>query len=217
MAQVKKSGVREAILEAAFDLFSRRGYTPTTMAHIAKDANMTVANIYVYFDSKLAILYALYRPWLNTQLAALAESTRKFRTPRTRLRRIFIGLWGDIPAADHSFANALIEALAAVPEGAGKSTNYLKEVEDFLSSLMAESLPPSRTYLLRDDLLSNILWMAFDGFVINRRIGDTRNIETIADMMVDMVLGESDAPPEKPATQSRKDTAASKKRSASAS
>ncbi|MES2509775.1 MAG: TetR/AcrR family transcriptional regulator [Pseudomonadota bacterium] len=195
MAQVKKSGVKEAILEAAFDLFSRRGYTPTTMAHIAKDANMTVANIYVYFDSKLAILYALYRPWLNTQLASLAESTRKFRTPRSRLRRIFIGIWGDIPAADHSFANALIEALAAVPEGAGKSTNFLKEVEQFISELMAESLPAERHYLLKDDLLSNVVWMAFDGFVINRRIGDTRNIETIADMMVDMVLGENESAP----------------------
>ena len=210
MTQVKKKGVKEAILGAAFNLFSSRGYTCTTMAHIAKDANMTVANIYVYFDSKLAILYALYMPWLNAQLAALAESTRKFRTPRSRLRRIFIGIWGDIPASDHYFANALIEALAAVPEGAGKSTTFLKEVEQLISGLLAESLPPSRCYLLKDDLLSNILWMAFDGFVINRRIGDTRNIETIADMMVDLVLGENASVPARRSASGRTPAATKK-------
>lgn len=55
MAQIKKPEVREAIIQAAFELFSRKGYTATTMAEIARTANMTVANLYVYFDSKLLI------------------------------------------------------------------------------------------------------------------------------------------------------------------
>ena len=189
MAQVKKAGVREAILASAFDLFARKGYTPTTMAEIAKGANTTVANLYVYFDSKLAIFYAIYQPWMQRQLEALSASVDKFRTPETRLRRIFIGLWGDIPAADHSFANAMIEALASVPAGAGKTNNLLVQVESFLTAKLADILPPERTAVLDNDLLSHVIWMAFDGFVINYRIGDVRPIEKIADTMATLLLG----------------------------
>jgi AcrR family transcriptional regulator len=187
--QVKKPGMREAIVAAAFDLFCRKGYTATTMSEIARAAGMTVANLYVYFDSKLVILYEINTPWLIEQLHVLRKSVDKFRTPRTRLRRIFIGIWSDIPRADHSFANAMIEALASAPENMGKPNDLLAQAETFITQMIIESLPPERARLAEDKLLSHILWMAFDGFVINQRIGDLRDIEAIADLMTDLLLG----------------------------
>ncbi|REE07361.1 TetR family transcriptional regulator [Paraburkholderia sp. BL27I4N3] len=189
MPQVKKAGMREAILAAAFDLFCRKGYSTTTMSEIARAAGMTVANLYVYFDSKLLLLYEIYEPWLNKQLEGVRESVAKLRTPRTRLRRVFIGLWGDIPAADHCFANALIEALSSAPPGMGKPVSLLASVEDLLDTMLTEILPPERMTFVRDQLLSHVVWMAFDGFVINQRIGDLRDVEKIADVMTDMLLG----------------------------
>jgi AcrR family transcriptional regulator len=200
--------MREAILESAFDLFSRKGYTPTTMAEIARTSNMTVANLYVYFDSKLSILYEIYQPWLEQQLAALAESVRKFRTPKSRLRRIFIGIWSDIPAADHSFANALIEALAVAPKGMAKPNTLLIEVESFLTGLIAECLPEEQAHLVQDDLLAHVIWMAFDGFVINQHLGDLRDIGSIADIMTNLLMdggvGKSGAETEAPVKRTRK-------------
>ncbi|WP_309546293.1 TetR/AcrR family transcriptional regulator [Paraburkholderia sp. BL27I4N3] len=181
--------MREAILAAAFDLFCRKGYSTTTMSEIARAAGMTVANLYVYFDSKLLLLYEIYEPWLNKQLEGVRESVAKLRTPRTRLRRVFIGLWGDIPAADHCFANALIEALSSAPPGMGKPVSLLASVEDLLDTMLTEILPPERMTFVRDQLLSHVVWMAFDGFVINQRIGDLRDVEKIADVMTDMLLG----------------------------
>ncbi|WP_429481746.1 hypothetical protein [Paraburkholderia youngii] len=35
------------------------------MTRIASAAGMTAANLYVYFDPKLAILFEVYRPWLR--------------------------------------------------------------------------------------------------------------------------------------------------------
>jgi AcrR family transcriptional regulator len=159
------------------------------MTEIARAASTTVANLYVYFDSKLLILYEIYEPWLRKELDTMREAVGKARTPRTRLRKIFIGLWSDIPAADHSFANSLIEALAVAPEKMGKPNKLLSTVERFLSELIAENLPAERQRLLTQDLLSHVIWMAFDGFVINHRIGDLRDIETIADLMVELILG----------------------------
>jgi AcrR family transcriptional regulator len=200
--------MREAILAAAFDLFCRKGYTPTAMSEIARTAGMTVANLYVYFDSKLLILYEIYQPWLQQQLRVLRESVMKLRTPRAQLRRVFTGLWADIPAADHCFANALIEALSSAPTGMDKPVNLLVQVEDFLNELLIEILPPERATMVREGLLSHVVWMAFDGFVINRRIGDLRDIEKIADLMTDLLLGSADtekarsARPRAPARQS---------------
>jgi AcrR family transcriptional regulator len=188
--QVKKAEVREAILAAAFSAFSQKGYSATTMTEIAREAGTTVANLYVYFDSKLIILYELYQPWLMKQLDALRAEVVLLSNPKKKIRRILTGLWGEIPAADQAFANALIDALASAPPNMGKPVKLLDSVEAFLTRLLRESLPAERAELVRDDLLAHVIWMAFDGFVINHRIGDVRNIERIAALMADLLLGD---------------------------
>jgi AcrR family transcriptional regulator len=191
LVQIKKPDIRQAILEGAFTSFSRNGYASTSIADIAAAANITASNVYVYFPSKLHILYDIYRPWLTDQLLKLQKSIRRLRSPRLRLRRIFIGLWSDIPAADHCFANALMEALALSSPGAGKVSDLLAWSEGFLTDLLRECLPEDRQQLTRDHILSHILWMAFDGFAMNKRVGDTRNIETLADYVTDLLLAGS--------------------------
>ena len=189
MAQIKKIEVRQAIVESAFTLFKHKGYTATTMSAIAREAGMTVSNLYVYFDSKILILYEIYSPWLVEQVTRLRESVSKLRQPRARLKRTIIGVWGDIPSADQSFANCMIEALASAPRNQGKPDDILAWSEQQLSELLRESLPEERHYLLNDNLYSHVLWMAFDGFVVNQRIGDLRDVEKIAELFVDMLLG----------------------------
>jgi AcrR family transcriptional regulator len=198
--QVKKAEVREAILVAAFSAFSEKGYSATTMTEIARQAGRTVANLYVYFDSKLIILYELYQPWLMKQLDALRAEVVLLPNPKKKIRRILTGLWADIPAADQSFANALIDALASAPPNMGKPVKLLDSVEAFLTRLLRESLPAERAELVRDDLLAHVIWMAFDGFVINHRIGDVRDIERIAALMTDLLLGDVDPKARKKAT-----------------
>ncbi len=179
--------MREAILEAAFTQFRHKGYTATTMTSIAREAGMTVSNLYVYFDSKILILYEIYRPWLVEQLEQLKIAVARLRSPRAQLRRIIIGVWGDIPAADQSFANALIEALANAPRDQGKPNDLLKWSENELREMIQACLPAEKVHLLGEELLAHVIWMAFDGFVINRRIGDVRDIEKIADLMADLL------------------------------
>lgn len=190
MPQVKKAEVREAILAAAFAAFSHKGYSATTMTEIARQAGTTVANLYVYFDSKLVILYEIYQPWLNRQLHSLRAEVMLLSHPRKRIRRIIKGIWADIPAADHAFANSLMDALASAPPELRKPVNLLETVEGFLTQLLVESLPPERANVVHGDLLAHLIWMAFDGFVINHRIGDERDIDKISAMMADLLLGE---------------------------
>ncbi len=57
MAQVKKIEVRDRILAAATQLFAERGYARATVSQIAKAAGTAPSNVYVYFSSKLEIVF----------------------------------------------------------------------------------------------------------------------------------------------------------------
>jgi AcrR family transcriptional regulator len=188
---------RELIAQAALGLFQQQGFTATKMAQIASAAGMTAANLYVYFDSKLAILYEVFRPWLRSQLEALSAQVLAQAGPEQRLRRLLVGLWYDLPGADANFANALIEALAQRRSGERRSSAFLNEVEVAVGALLRESIgagSAARTSYVDEAMLSRLIWMAFDGFVINRRLGDVRDIEAVASLIVTLVLNEAASP-----------------------
>jgi hypothetical protein len=44
------------------------------------------------------------------------------------------------------------------------------------------------------EVLPNLIMMAYDGFVMNRRLNDLRDIERLADTMCDLLLGEHNKP-----------------------
>jgi TetR/AcrR family transcriptional regulator, repressor of fatR-cypB operon len=54
---------RESILDAALQCFVERGFHGTSVPEIAAKANIAPGTIYHYFDSKEALVNALYRSW----------------------------------------------------------------------------------------------------------------------------------------------------------
>ncbi len=64
--------VRERVLAAALGRFAQYGYNKTTMAEIAKDCDMSAANLYRFFEDKQAIGAALAHQ-------TLAEKERRLR------------------------------------------------------------------------------------------------------------------------------------------
>lgn len=189
--QTKKPAQREQLLKHAFRLFARKGYRATTMAQIAATAGMTVANIYVYFPSKMHLFYAVYRPLLEEQLLALKAELDALPVGEARIRRLFTALWQDMPAAHNGFANNLMQALA---EERGKAdSELLTWVETITTDLLRDALPPARRHLAVDDRLAHLAWMAFDGFAINQRLGDVRDTGGVVDLICDLLLGEAAA------------------------
>jgi AcrR family transcriptional regulator len=187
--QVKKASQRDLILRHAFRHFAKRGFKQTTMAQIAAAARMTVANIYVYFPSKMHLLYELYRPMLTGQLESLAAEVRALATPDAKVRRLLAGIWCDLAASHNGFANNLMQALAEADPRQGKADRgFLDQCERFVSELLRECLPPDRRHLADDARVATFIWMAFDGFVINWRLGDTRNSAGVAELVADLIL-----------------------------
>jgi hypothetical protein len=50
---------------------------------------------------------------------------------------------------------------------------------------------PATENRIDHDALSTLFIMAYDGFVINRRLNDLRDIEHLSDAMCDVLLGPS--------------------------
>ena len=81
MVQVKKAAIHDAITRSAFDLLSENGYSRTTVAQIAKQANITTSNFYRYFDTKIDVLFAVFTPWLRAHLDALEDRVAGIDNP----------------------------------------------------------------------------------------------------------------------------------------
>ena len=92
MVQRKKDDVRDAILSAAFHLFTEKGYSETTVPAIARRAGISTANVYVYFGSKMQILFTLFTPWLEDRLAKLDKSLSRISDPKLRLKKLLLAL-----------------------------------------------------------------------------------------------------------------------------
>ena len=81
--------VREQILEAAGEHFSRYGYEKTTVSDLAKAIGFSKAYIYKFFDSKQAIGEAICSKTLSAIVAAVEEAVAGASTPTEKFRRMF--------------------------------------------------------------------------------------------------------------------------------
>lgn len=188
MVQVKKKQVRQAILDSAYDLFSERGYHATTLQEIAELAGVGVSSLYSYFPSKIHLLYAVVEPWQKEAFERLERNVRKQKTQRDKLRAIMLGVWRDMPMENVGLANSLMEALASADPKQQKPAPLLKWTEDRLMEMLKAVLadnPDGIDY----DVLPTLFMMAYDEFVINRRLNDLRDIERLSDAMCDIIMG----------------------------
>ena len=189
MVQVKKKAVRQAILDSAHDLFSEHGYHATTLHEIAERAGVGVSSLYSYFPSKIHLLYAVVEPWQKDAFERLEKRVLKFKAPRERLRAILLGVWRDMPMENIGLANSLMEALASADPTQKKPSPLLKWTEDRLMTMLNTALPKDGPGRVDYDVLPNLFMMAYDGFVINRRLNDLRDIERLSEALCDIILG----------------------------
>jgi AcrR family transcriptional regulator len=198
MAQVKKPEIRNAILAAADILFSERGYHNTTLAQIATKANVSTANLYVYFQSKLDILYSIYDPWLRQRIAQLEDELKRARTPQQRVFKLLHALWCEIPSEKNGFANNFIQAITTSDPKEGYRPELLKWFETRIATMLRDSLPDERRALIGQSRFTHLLVMAFDGFVIGNHLNpamecDNKTIALMASLLIGPLDGDASA------------------------
>ncbi|GAB2633190.1 TetR/AcrR family transcriptional regulator [Nocardia goodfellowii] len=85
-----KPGKRERLIEAAVRVFYERGVEKTTIADIARVADVPVGNVYYYFKTKDQLIEAAIGAHART-LDQLTAELNRLDSPRDRLKRLIDG------------------------------------------------------------------------------------------------------------------------------
>jgi TetR/AcrR family fatty acid metabolism transcriptional regulator len=89
MVKVDTRSKRQAIIEAARNIFAMKGYEDTTIAEIADDAGVAVGTVYLYFRNKREIYTSVSLDQM-VALAAVMEDSRIVTLPFEQVPRAII-------------------------------------------------------------------------------------------------------------------------------
>ena len=99
MAEATQDGIqfiqskRQAIIEAALDIFAKQGYEETTIAQIAAAAGVAVGTVYLYFHNKREIYTQTSIDWTKRLAVALRDprilSLPIRQVPRAMIETVF--------------------------------------------------------------------------------------------------------------------------------
>jgi AcrR family transcriptional regulator len=160
---------REAILGAALTLFAERGFHGTAVPAIADLAAVGAGTIYRYFESKEAIVNALYQRWKGALAASLIDDFPFEAPARAQLDHFVSRAFGF--ARKHPLAFNFLELHHHAP--------YLDETSRSIESMVIE---PARSFFeqhqrskatrkLPAELLGAIVWGAIVGLVKAQGLG----------------------------------------------
>ena len=184
--RVKKKAVHDSILAAAEQEFAENGYVKATISKIARRAGTAPSNVYVYFQSKLEIVLAVYEPWFKRQILELEQSVAAEVTVEQKLTCLLEGLWKYIPRDERGLTTTLMQALATATTQDKYNPELLRwtehKIADILAEIFGQQPDPSVNFLS----VAHMIMFAFDGVGLRRNLRQSINRE--AQMISDMVV-----------------------------
>ena len=84
----RRPGKRERLIAAAMQLVHQQGIERTTLADIAKAADVPLGNVYYYFKTKDEVIAAVIDAHARQVRATLAALEADHRSPRSRLKAL---------------------------------------------------------------------------------------------------------------------------------
>ena len=167
--RVKREAMRQAILAAAAEEFSKRGYLKATMGQIARRAGTAPSNIYVYYKSKLEIAVAVYEPWFRKQIILLERSVRRKRSTALKVQCLVDGILRRIPNEKRGLTTTLVQALATARQTDVYSPQLLQWTEGRIAEIIRSSFDkaPEKP---ADLSTAHILMLIFDAIALRRNL-----------------------------------------------
>jgi AcrR family transcriptional regulator len=129
-----QDGKRARILEAALELFETRGFDGVAVPEIALKAGVATGTIYRYFETKEALVNALYRHWKKQYNEVVLAQPYEGATPR----QTFSHYWQRMTLFARAFPRAIRfmdlhhHAAYLDEESRAMSRNYASAAENFV-------------------------------------------------------------------------------------
>mgnify|MGYP000571707897 CR=1 FL=1 len=193
--RVKRKSVEDAILRAAEQEFIENGYQKATVSKIARRAGISPANVYVYFQSKLEVVLAVYAPWFRSQILDLEQDVDRQPERGMKLTKLVEGLWIKIPHDEDSLTRTLMQALATAKPNERYSPELLMWAEQKIAVILRRALGRDREPEEKFLPLAHMIMFAFDGVSLRHNLHQPLNRETcMIPTFVQMLLSLADAP-----------------------
>lgn len=86
--QILKNNVKDQILHAAVQEFKTKGYAQASLRHIAQEANISVGNVYRYFESKEQLFKSIISTPLKRFETILGLEPNSFNHPQAAFNEL---------------------------------------------------------------------------------------------------------------------------------
>lgn len=197
---------RENILDAALRCFARGGFHATTMQMICREAGVSPGALYVYFDSKEALIAGL----CERDRAEFAERFAQLATAPDFLEAL-------AAIGEHYLVNEAVEKQRFVVEMGVEATRNPRIAEIFMSvdkfcndsfEALFRRLQDEGRIAPRVDIptLVKVFNVFGDGMFWRRAIDPTADMSTVLPLIIEMVgglLNPTQAPVARPKTNAR--------------
>jgi AcrR family transcriptional regulator len=130
--------VREQIVAAAEQHFSRYGYEKTAVSDLAKAIGFSKAYIYKFFDSKQAIGEAICSKTLSAIVAAVEEAVTGAPTATEKFRRMFKALTTTAVSLFFNDRKLYDIAASSAAEGWPSARAYAQRIRQILMDVVRE-------------------------------------------------------------------------------
>lgn len=155
----KRARTRQALIDAATDLFERNGYDETTVADIAAAAEIGTRTFFSYFASKEELVF----PDGDSRVQAMRDALAN-RSPDDRPIDLLVRVLSDGGEVSNDIVGRLtplrMQLMQTVPALQGRALQLQFDTERRIAELLAEAFPDQL-----DDLSARALTGAFAGAV----------------------------------------------------
>lgn len=176
---------RERLLEAATELFAKRGYGGTTIEHIVKRAGVARATFYESFENREECLFTCVEDGFAAARREIATATAGAEDWPSAVAAGLAALVGFVVEEPAVIRTCLIESQTAGTEGMDR---YDAGLQQFIPLLLpgrelaagGEELPQT----LEESLVGGVVWM------IRKRIlrGELDSVPTLLPTMIEFCL-----------------------------
>lgn len=130
--------IRDQIVAAAGEHFSRYGYGKTTVSDLATAIGFSKAYIYKFFDSKQAIGEAICSTCLNSIVQHVEAVIAEAKTPTEQMRRMFSTVVADSVRLFFNDRKLYDIAAFACTEKWPPSVTYMEDLHALVARIVAE-------------------------------------------------------------------------------
>jgi len=177
---------RERIIAAAERIFAEKGYFETTVAEIARDAQVAEGTIYEYFASKKDLLYAVPENYLAEYADFVLAHLQGIKGALNKLRKI---VWCHLfYFRNHKDFTKIMTLEIRIDPDYYKSKTYenLKLYSDLIIQIITEGIkdgeiaPSVNPHIIRDMVLGTIEHVSIPWLIFGRDIPIDNLVEDIS-------------------------------------